>query len=68
MFPKKNNELVECFRKEFGGITYRELQRQFTGHTYDMWNVEEYQAFDTARGQQCAHATGTVTRWVIETL
>ncbi len=25
-------------------------------------------AFDDARGKQCAHATGTVTRWVIEML
>jgi hypothetical protein len=33
-----------------------------------MWNAEEYKAFDKARGQQCAHATGTVTKWVVEML
>ena len=65
---KKNKELVERFRQEFGGITCAELQQQFTGRTYDMWNAEEYKAFDDARGKQCAHATGTVTKWVIEML
>lgn len=63
---KKCRELVERFRAEFGGLTCAELQQQFTGQTYDMWNAEQYQAFDAARGNQCAHATGTVTRWVIE--
>lgn len=62
---KKARELTERFRQEFGGVTCRELQQQFTGRTYDMWNADEYKAFDDARGQQCAHATGTVTKWVI---
>ena len=65
---KKSKELVERFQAEFGGITCAELQQQFTGRTYDMWNAEEYKAFDDARGKQCAHATGTVTKWVIEML
>ena len=64
----KGNELVERFREEFGGITCSELQQQFTGRTYDLWDGEQYQAFDEARGRQCAHATGTVTKWVIEML
>lgn len=63
---KSGNDLVERFKSEFGGITCQELQKQFTGQTYDMWNAEEYQQFDKDRGNQCAHATGTVTRWVIE--
>lgn len=65
---KKCNELVERFRQEFGGVTCQDLQRQFTGQTYDMWQAEQYKAFDEARGKQCAHATGTVTRWVVEML
>ena len=64
----KARELTERFRAEFGGVTCRELQQRFTGRTYDMWNAAEYQAFDKARGKQCAHATGTVTRWVVEIL
>ena len=65
---KKAKELTERFREEFGGLTCKELQQQFTGRTYDMLNAGEYQAFDTARGKQCAHATGTVTKWVVEML
>jgi C_GCAxxG_C_C family probable redox protein len=65
---KKGKELVERFRAEFGGVTCEELQQKFTGHTYDMWQAVEYKAFDEARGNQCAHATGMVTKWVVEML
>lgn len=65
---KKAKELTERFRAEFGGVTCRELQQQFTGRTFDMWNAAEYKAFDGARGNKCAHATGTVTQWVVEML
>jgi C_GCAxxG_C_C family probable redox protein len=63
---KKARDLAERFREEFGGVTCRELQYQFTGRTYDMWDAEEYQAFSDARGKRCAQATGIVTRWVVE--
>ena len=63
---KKGQELVERFRSEFGGVTCVDLQQQFTGKTYDMWNPDEYKAFDQARGQKCARATATVTKWVVE--
>ncbi|MEK7435258.1 MAG: C-GCAxxG-C-C family protein [Pseudomonadota bacterium] len=65
---QKARELTERFRREFGGVTCKELQQKFTGQTYDMWNAGEYKAFDDARGKQCAHATGTVARWVTEML
>lgn len=65
---KKCRELVERFRDEFGGVTCEELQKRFTGRTYDMWQAEEYKAFCQARGDKCAHATGMVTRWVVEML
>ena len=32
---KKARELTDRFRAEFGGVTCRELQQQFTGRTYD---------------------------------
>jgi len=65
---QKAKELTERFRQEFGGLTCKELQQQFTGRTYDMWNAAEYKAFDQSRGNKCAHATGTVTKWVVEML
>jgi C_GCAxxG_C_C family probable redox protein len=65
---KKGSELIERFRREFGGITCQELQMQFTGRTYDMWRADEYAEFSRARGDRCAHATGTVARWVVDIL
>lgn len=65
---QKGRDLVDRFRSEFGGITCEELQRAFTGRTWDMWKPDEYQAFSDARGQQCARATATVTKWVVEML
>jgi C_GCAxxG_C_C family probable redox protein len=65
---KKCKTLVERFRAEFGGVTCSELQKQFTGRTFDMWEADQYQAFDDARGTQCANATGKVTQWVVEML
>jgi C_GCAxxG_C_C family probable redox protein len=65
---QKGKELVERFRAEFGGVTCEELQKQFTGRSYDMWKAEEYKAFDDARGGKCANATAMVTRWVVEML
>jgi len=61
-------ELVTRFQQEFGGITCQELQQQFTGQTYNMWDEEQYKAFTDARGNKCADATATVTRWVVEML
>ena len=63
---KKSKELTERFREEFGGVTCRQLQQQFTGRTYDMWDAGEYKAFDEARGDKCANATATVTKWIVE--
>ena len=60
--------VLATVQETVGGVACQDLQRQFTGRTYDMWNAEEYQAFDTARGQQCARATGTVTKWAVEML
>jgi C_GCAxxG_C_C family probable redox protein len=65
---KKAREFTERFRQEFGGVTCKELQKQFTGRTYDMWQADQYKAFDEERGNKCAHATGTVTRWLVEML
>jgi C_GCAxxG_C_C family probable redox protein len=65
---KKTKELTERFREEFGGVTCKQLQQQFTGRTYDMWDAGEYKAFDDARGDKCANATATVTKWIVEML
>ena len=60
--------LVEKFQEEFGGTSCEHLQQQFSGRTWDMWQADQYQAFSDARGDQCAHATGLVTKWVVDSL
>lgn len=60
--------LVDRFTEEFGGVTCEELQRKFTGRTWDFWKPEEYRGFSENRKDQCARATGLVTRWVVEIL
>ena len=61
-------KLVERFQDEFGGTTCEQLQKHFSGQTWDMWKAEEYKRFCDSRGDQCAHATGLVTKWVVEEL
>ena len=65
---KKGKELVERFEKHFGGVTCEDLQQQFTGRTWDLWEAAEYKGFSDAREHKCAEATATVTKWVVEEL
>lgn len=65
---QKGKELADRFQVEFGGLTCEDLQRNFTGRTYDMWQADQYKAFSDARGTKCADATAAVTRWVVEKL
>ena len=65
---KFGQQLVDRFREEFGGTTCQELQVQFTGKTYNLWDAAEYAAFDEAREHKCARATALVTKWVVEML
>lgn len=46
---RHGQELIERFRKEFGGVTCQELQQQFTGKIYDLWDAVEYAEFDKVR-------------------
>ncbi|MBI5164578.1 MAG: C_GCAxxG_C_C family protein [Magnetospirillum sp.] len=61
-------QLVDRFRAEFGGVTCQELQQEFTGRTWDLWNAAEYKGFSDARGEKCARASALVARWVVEML
>ena len=65
---KVGNELVTRFQKEFGGVTCQDLQKEFTGRTYDFWDAKEFAEFDKERKDGCARATALVTKWVIELL
>lgn len=59
-------KLIDRFQAEYGGLTCADLQQRFSGRTWDFWNATEYKGFSEARGDGCAHATGLVTKWVVE--
>jgi C_GCAxxG_C_C family probable redox protein len=61
-------ELVEMFRREFGGVTCEDLQERFTGLKWDVWDMRQFEQFKRQRGDRCAHATAMVARWVVEML
>jgi len=65
---KHGEKLVEKFKQEFGGVTCQELQQNFTGRTYDLWNADEYSQFDKERETKCAHASAMVAKWVVEAI
>lgn len=65
---RTGEKLVKLFQDEFGGVTCEQLQQKFTGRTYDMWDAEQYAEFDRVREDRCAHASGMVSKWVIELL
>jgi len=65
---RAGEQLVNKFREEFGGVTCEQLQQRFTGRTYDMWDASQYAEFDQAREDRCAHASGMVSKWVVEML
>jgi len=65
---RSGQKLVDRFKDEFGGVTCEQLQQRFTGQTYDMWDAKQYEEFNIARKNECAKATGLVTKWVVEML
>lgn len=65
---RAGEKLVNKFQQEFGGVTCAQLQELFTGRTYDMWDAEQYAEFEREREDRCAHASGMVSKWVVEML
>ena len=60
--------LMDRFKEEHGGLMCQELQREFTGRTYDFWDPDEFANFKKARGDGCSDAIANVTRWTLENL
>ncbi len=65
---KAGRELVDRFEREFGGNSCQDLQKEFTGRAWNLWNPIDYLQFSRKRGDNCARATATVARWVVEML
>jgi C_GCAxxG_C_C family probable redox protein len=59
-------QLVDKFQREFHGLTCEDLQKQFSGQTWNLWDDDEADKFSDARGDKCAHAVGKVSEWAVE--
>lgn len=60
-------ELFDYFNNEYESVSCNDIQKKYTGRTYDMWNPDEIKEFkSTCCKEACADITGKIARWVVE--
>ena len=76
-FGKRNLKSFEVARKlrdrfvaEYEGITCHSVQKKIFGKTFNLWDKDEYKAFNDAGGHtdKCPAVAGNVAKWVAEIL
>jgi C_GCAxxG_C_C family probable redox protein len=57
-------EILDEFVAEFGAVLCRDVQTKMMGRSFDMWDAEDFKAFEAAGGHQdkCPAVVGTATR------
>lgn len=62
--------LREKFDEQYSGITCQAVQKKIIGRSFDLWNADEYQAFDAAGGHtdKCTAVSGNVAKWAVQLL
>lgn len=67
---KLNRQLYNRFVAEYGGPLCKEVQIQLLGRSYNMWDREDYAAFEADGGHldKCPGVTGNVAAWTLELL
>lgn len=60
--------LFTRFVEEFGSPICADVHTRLFGKSYDLWNKEEYQAFEAAGGHldKCPMVAGKVSAWAVE--
>lgn len=63
-------DLQDRFVEEYGSILCREIQEELFGRSYDLWDPEEYEAFNEAGAHEdkCPAVTGTAARMTADIL
>lgn len=62
----KGRLLIKRFETEYGGISCNDIQKKFTGRTYDMWNANEAKEFKEKHYDKiCPKVCGNVAKWVV---
>jgi C_GCAxxG_C_C family probable redox protein len=67
---KLGKKLYDRFVEEFGSPICSEVHARLFGQSYDLWNKEQYQAFEAAGGHldKCPMVAGKVSAWAVEIL
>jgi C_GCAxxG_C_C family probable redox protein len=62
--------LFDRFVEEYGSPVCRDVQTRLMGRSFDMWDPNDYKAFEQAGGhmEKCPTVTGNTARWVAEIL
>lgn len=62
------NQLAERFVAEYGSVVCKEIQRNYLGREYDLWDPEEYGDFDDIayKRERCPELVGQATMWACE--
>ena len=64
------NKVRERFIEEFGSVICNKVQEEKFGRSYNLWNEDDYKAFEEAGGHEdkCPDVTGKVAKWTAEIL
>jgi C_GCAxxG_C_C family probable redox protein len=63
-------KLLERFEDEFGSHACPDVQKKIMGRSYDLWDPEDYKAFEAAGGHEdkCPDVVGKAAMWAVEVL
>lgn len=65
----KGRLLIKRFQNEYGGISCNDVQKKFTGRTYDLWDDNEAKEFkEKYYDKICPKVCGNVAEWVVSIL
>ena len=67
---KLSKQLYNRFVAEYGGPLCAVVQTRLVGRPHNMWDREDYAAFEAAGGHldKCPSVTGNVAAWTVELL
>lgn len=65
-----SRKLRDKFVAEYGGVTCHIVQKKIFGKTFNLFDKDEYKAFNDAGGHtdKCPSVAGNVAKWVAELL
>lgn len=67
---KLSKKVRKKFIEEYGSVICNEIQEEVLGDSYDLWDSEEFKAFEEAgaHDDKCPSVTGNASKWAAEIL